>query len=138
MKAVDLAYMAGIVDGEGCIAIERYVSKGHGYYRAKLRVANTNKELLEFLKLYFGGTISNFGKRSPNQKPAYMWAIPGETAIKCIKALLPYLFLKRPQAQLAIKFQSKKRGKGYYKTPKELAVEEAQYILAKGLNKRGV
>ena len=139
MKAVDLAYMAGIVDGEGCIAIDRFTNKNlPSYcYRLKLRVGNTNRWLIEQLRFSFGGNIKTVKQRG-NAKEAWEWYLAGENAAYCLKLLLPYLRIKRPQAELGIKFQSHKRGKGHHLLDKQRVVEEAEWILAKSMNKRGV
>ncbi len=139
MKAVDLAYMAGIVDGEGCIAIDRFTNKNlPSYcYRLKLRVTNTNHWLIEQLRFNFGGNIKVI-KAKGNAKEAYEWYLAGESASICLKLLLPYLCIKRAQAELGIKFQSHKQGKGHHLIDKQRVLEEADWILAKSMNKRGV
>ena len=139
MKAVDLAYMAGIVDGEGCIAIDRFTNKNlPSYcYRLKLRVTNTNHWLIEQMKYYFGGNIKTVRPRNEKVKQAWEWYLAGKPASLCLKFLLPYLHIKKPQAELGIRFQAGKQGKGHYLTDKRRAIEETEWILAKSMNKRG-
>ena len=138
MKAVDLAYMAGIVDGEGCIAIDRFTNKNlPSYcYRLKLRVTNTNHWLIEQLRFSFGGNIKTI-KPKGKEKESWEWYLAGERASFCLKLLLQYLCIKRPQAELGIKFQSHKKGKGHYLTDKQRLVEETEWLLAKSMNRRG-
>jgi len=140
MKAVDLAYIAGIIDGEGCIAIDRFTNKElpDYCYRLKLRVTNTNRWLIEQLRFSFGGNIKIIKPRNDKAKEAWEWYLAGESAVSCLKFVLPYLHIKKPQAELGIKFQSGKQGKGYYLTKERRILEEADWILAKSLNKRGV
>lgn len=143
MQAVDLAYMAGIVDGEGCIAIERFRNQPSrnppSYcYRLKIRIGNTNQGLIEYLRLSLGGSVKTVKPRTERDKEAWEWYTAGEPAVEYIKLLLPYLRIKRPQAELGIKFQSRKRGRGYHLTGNQRALEEADWLLAKSLNKRGV
>ncbi len=138
MNETEKAYIAGIIDGEGCISIEKFISRGNMNYRLKLRVTNTNMLLMAYLTLCLGGCISTRHRKEPNCKTTYIWSLPGQPAVDCLKQVLPHLLLKKEVAELGIAFQKMKRGKGSPKTDKELAVEEAQYIIAKNLNKRGV
>ena len=49
------AYLAGLVDGEGSIVI--YRDKRYETFGIKLEIANTDFELLEWVKTRFGGGI---------------------------------------------------------------------------------
>ncbi len=63
MKDIDLAYIAGLVDGEGCIMITKenrlYTEAKHGYrFWLQVKITNTNKAVLEWVKDLFGGSVS--------------------------------------------------------------------------------
>jgi hypothetical protein len=139
MKAV-MAYAAGIVDGEGCVAIDRYSNKDlPSYcYRLKVRVGNTSIDLIEWLKNTFGGNVKTIKPRSKNNKRAWEWYLAGEPAAKFIKLVRPYLLIKKQQADLAIAFQSEKRGKGYHLTDENRRKEEAAWLSARTMNRRGI
>lgn len=54
---VERAYVAGIVDGEGCIGLTK---KNNGYdncYRYYVQVTNSNLKMLEWMRDRFGGHI---------------------------------------------------------------------------------
>jgi len=143
MKKTDLAYMAGVIDGEGNITLAK---RNNGKYKAGVRydiqigVTNTNKWLLESFRFAFGGSIRKKRKgfkSLPSSQDCFDWSVTNQQAFTAIKALLPYLQLKRPQAELAITFcgtiNYSYRSTG---VPQEItALREAEYILMKKLQK---
>jgi len=144
MKKTDLAYMAGIMDGEGYISLAKrnsHRSKSGICYDIQIGVTNTNKWLLEIFRFAFSGSISKkkkgYDKSLPSSQDCFNWQTGNQQALIAIKSLLPYLRLKRPQAELAIKFcttlSNSYRSRGI---PQEINIlREAQYILMKKLQK---
>ena len=117
----ELAWMAGLLDGEGTICISNVGRcNGANFDQFKLRagVCNTERALIEPF-LVFGGWIQN--TKTPKGKPFFRWTIAGEPAIKFLLAIREYIRSPRRKARLeiAIQFQdSTKRsawGEGYYK-----------------------
>lgn len=139
MKKTDLAYIAGIVDGEGYIRIAKYKEEKNksGYkYQLRIGVNNTNEWLIHWLYFNFGGSIYLQEHRANNRKPLWFWYLASRKAQKFIELILPYLQLKRPQAELALEFTKRKHYRG--KTDKERAIEEAEHILMRSYNKKGL
>ena len=134
MKKTDLAYVAGIVDGEGCIYLE-HNSKGKSF-QLSVSVGSTDAWICEWLKFAFGGcTYEMKTKNMPMRK----WEIRTKQAGQFLESILPYLRLKKPQAELAIQFQKARNpGPGIRRTDAQRAVEEAQYILMKNLKRQKV
>lgn len=137
-----LAYTAGIIDGEGCISIAKRKRPTHrnGYgYELVVHVTNTNEWLVHWLQMQYGGYVA-FHKRQAPYKDIWNWDICNHKAQGFLESILPYLQMKRPQGELAIKFQAAKlrnwRGKAG-KTDEEWAVQEAQRILMGQYNQRG-
>lgn len=134
MKRTDLAYIAGILDGEGSISISQ-VKKNHKSMGHTLRISvtNTNEWICQWLHFNFGGTIRirvkgiGWGK-----KDIWEWSIASQKALSFLQLISPYIKLKRPQVDLALQFQKKKR-RGH-KLVEERAVEEAQRILMRSYN----
>ena len=140
-----LAYAAGIIDGEGCICIYKHRKRKdtkHGYiFALTVRVTNTNEYIINWFKMQFGGGICKMADRtSRGYKDCWQWAISGKKASDFLKLIEPYLLIKYPQAELAIAFQTKKSRRptiGKCTTDSEIVLQEADYILAKEMNKRG-
>jgi len=138
-KTEILVYTAGIIDGEGSIYI-RTITAGHKDTALAVFVTNTEEWLCQWLKMQYGGTvhIMNVGKKE-HWKTGYRWWITSNKALEFLKLVLPYLNLKRPQAELAINYQENRKLKGRRNpTEEEKAVAEAQRILMKNLNKKGI
>jgi len=87
-----IPYLAGIIDGEGCItSVNR---KPHGRektnrVRVVLAVSMTDRKPLDL-------------RTRPNSKPMFRWSLWGKSAIRCIQVLRPYLLVKSLQADLAM------------------------------------
>ena len=107
-----LAYIAGIVDGEGCIHIHKKLQappsrpqQRSPYYRLSLKVKMTHKPVVEFLAQTMGaGTIYSEKPGKLNKKVAWSWVTGANDAVMVLTALLPYLRVKTAEARLALEF----------------------------------
>ena len=125
MKRVDLAYMAGLFDGEGCINIKK---KGR-YYSLNCKLNMANEFLPNLYKFSFGGSLSKVPQEPPIQTQL-AWSITSRNATTFLEAILPYLKLKRNEAELAIKFQNGFSHQGGNRiSDGQLVLREAQKIL---------
>ena len=104
LEPLGLAYLAGIVDGEGTITIRRIYNKklGKTYYNPFLLVNNTSGLLMEWLKLR--GFLCHL-YTSTSGTPCWKMSLGGVQAGEACKLLLPYLVIKAPQAKLLIAFR---------------------------------
>lgn len=131
MKRVDLAYLAGFFDGEGCISIGKHRNNGKDFYELHILVAQKSRWILEWFKFNFEGKIFKHKKPEGRQSEWFTWQVAAVKAASALKVLLPYLKLKKAEAELALKFQGQK---GRIRlTEEERAVEEAQAIVMKDL-----
>ena len=140
MKKTDLAYLASIMDGEGCILIRKQKYKGMHfgfYYQLVISISNTNEWLVNWVKFTFGGTI--YAHRKPfGYKTVYQWSARANKAKILLEAIFPYLRIKRPQAEVALLFQSTRQHNsgGKIKSEEAVALDEAQRILIRSYNDR--
>ena len=102
-----LAYVAGVVDSDGCIGICRKKrTNGYGIvYSARLSVTNTDQPLVDWLKSEFGGFISIRKKAQEHHKTTYTWIISEQKMAVVLRQLLPYLRIKGRQAALLIELK---------------------------------
>jgi len=112
-----LYYLAGIIDGEGSISIDRkscsYMAvngtkRTYYYHRVDLCISNTNPKLTSWLKENFGGTVSSIKRKSRNHSTVYCWRIYCRQAERLLIKAAPLLLLKRQQAELALSLFSKR------------------------------
>ncbi len=98
-------YLAGIIDGEGCITIGAGVKPTCINYNALVLVQNTSKKLIDWLQSNFGGQIYLSKKATEKTKEAWMWRITKQKDIETfLLSILPYLIIKREQAKVLLKF----------------------------------
>ena len=97
-----LAYIAGIIDGEGCISVSVLHSKsGRSHNSIYVKIGNTCEEVIRYIDVLLpGGTseVPGYG----NRKTTYIIQWYGESAIDVIELVLPYLIIKRKVAELAL------------------------------------
>ena len=106
-----LAYIAGIVDGEGCITATTISSNSkHDPTRRchvlSLAISNTNEALVNWLLESIPGTRVRVTEKTKGRKIGYVIKMSGQNATSLLVSLLPYLVAKREQAKLAIVFGS--------------------------------
>lgn len=140
---LSLEYIAGFVDGEGCINIykRKHTSTTRGYaYSLDIEISNTNKEIIELIHSTLGvGHITEVknNEKNKNWRNGYLLRMSCKDAGIVIKKLLPYLVLKKPQAELALKFQKNMYYGHSHLLTREWNFREMCYDEMKELNKRG-
>lgn len=104
-----LAYMAGLVDGEGCLTIARQNRKErkNPSFKTSVTVSNTDRRLVDIFKEHFGGCIyETKDKRvSKGWANSFTWHCTAGNSRIFLKAILPYLIAKKQQAILILEFQ---------------------------------
>lgn len=135
MKRTDLAYVAGIVDGEGCIDIHGRNRPGHKYSHMSLRVTvvSTDQWLCQMLKFRFSGNVRERTVDKTHRLPLWDWCLEGKRAKDFLELILPYLHLKKPQAELGIKFQDAKGQNATRHSEERRAIAEAQRIMLQSM-----
>lgn len=130
MCETDLAWAAGFVDGEGCIALiyHKRPIKDRFYecYALRISVTNTDMRCLERLKGMFGGSINGLRhKDRPNNKPCWTWYCTSANAERALRALLPYLFSKKEQAAAGLESRKYIQTNGLPRTEESRAAQAA-------------
>jgi hypothetical protein len=107
-----LAYLAGFFDGEGCIHIsatkpERGTKGWSPRYTLTVSASNTRPIALELLRTRFGGCYKQHNNhRFIGRKPCWSWSCSSRQAEKALKAMLPYMKIKRVEAELALEYMA--------------------------------
>lgn len=129
---IDLAYIAGFLDGEGSFIIT-YQGESKRRLRPMISVANTSREILEWIKELFGGFISanNGSICKPRGRTIYYYSLGSRKAcLEVLQLVIPYLKVKKKQAILLIEFCKKPPRSPY-------TVEDwERFKLIKKLNRR--
>lgn len=143
-----LAWVAGFIDGEGCVSIYKQRSKSTrlGYiYVGAIDVVNTDIRGLYKLHELFGGSVHKRREVRASDAPVYVWRVANRAAARVAEAILPYLVMKQEQAKLLIALATDKRGTTASHTLSKSALEWranlyqlSRIFNAKGKNKRAL
>lgn len=96
-----LSYLAGIIDSDGNLRIEKRRVKGMigPHYRINIRCGQVlPSRAVELLAATFGGRVGLSKSRRPNQRDLATWSLHDKMAEPAIRALLPYLVVKKTEA----------------------------------------
>jgi len=113
-----LAYLAGIIDGEGSIYIGNFSKNpktGAKYYQTNIEVTNCDINLMNWLTQTFGGRVYKYSeKQKPknNRQDYYRWIVTGNCLTHLCKILLPYFIIKKRQCEIMIKMRATYTGTG--------------------------
>lgn len=140
MNNVDLAYCAGLFDGEGCININRHKPQtGKRSVQHTLRChmgLSSENPVLHFVKS-FGGSIKYraIHLKNPKWKDQWVWTIESNQARDWLRIILPFLKMKREEALVAIEFQELRGGqrRGKVVGALEIAKRDWYYLKLKEL-----
>ena len=125
------AYAAGCIDCDGWIAMTETPSS----YRILIGLKQVQPKVVYFLKNTFGGNAKPV-------KDGFLWMAHETGAIEFLEVILPYLRIKRSQAELAIAYRKRaKRYQCFHGTSagidtNELAIRHSMYLMMKELNGR--
>jgi len=104
MKEYTKAYTAGLMDAEGCIGIyEAHKTSGNIVYELRVVIANINLPIIKWLVETFGG---NYTKNTPEKgRVWYQWRMGiSKGALKFLSNILPYLQIKKEEAEAVLYF----------------------------------
>lgn len=137
MNKNDWAYLAGFIDGEGNIGIDKYNKYGTSVnYAIKVAISNTNRKILEWIKDDYGGYISTLKRRLPHHRVCYQLVVRHLKAYNLLKDVTPYLKIKQELAHIAMRVGKRcqlKYDHNRSKTLERQRVDEADYQLAKSI-----
>jgi len=144
IKKIDKSYIAGLIDGEGYIGIcksRAYKGKGRlntGYW-VHLAIINTNLKVLQWIKSTIKtGVIYTKLRTGQPDKKIYQLVWTRNGAKRILSQVLPYLKIKKKQAELCILFQNQfisyKGGKNTIVPKKVTQRRNKLHKKVKGLN----
>jgi hypothetical protein len=135
-RALKLAYMAGFFDGEGYVGIAK-MKKGDfsPYHQLVVTLSQKDGAVMDWIIGNFGGSASRITKAR-----IYNWRLSARKAYDFLKEIYPFLKYKKPQAEIAMRYQERlmKQNRPWGRTrvsPHELAIRESYYEKLKELKK---
>jgi len=110
---VDLAYIAGLIDGEGSIQYKQYMRKrkhnpkAYPTWSIRIEIAMTDRSVLVWLNEILGVGTVNPRKVKPGKKKQWRWRCSHRQAYFVAKLIWPYVHIKLPAIQKIIEHYSK-------------------------------
>jgi len=148
-SATMLAYLGGVIDGEGSIGIRKTKKAGpfkSTRYSAILTVGNTSRLLIEQLLAAFGVGCVTYRYPTKTKRACYLWSVSSLGARHVLQMVRPYLIVKREQAAVLLEFvddfdsfKGSRPGKkgGQLVSSDELARRERLYQQLRSLSRVG-
>jgi hypothetical protein len=120
----ELAYIAGLIDGEGYIGIKRSQPYQHltgrvnpGYH-ARLCIKMVEESAIRFLAETLGGWY--FEEKRPNgglsKRRLFSYQATDKAAAEVLRAVLPYLRVKRANAEAVLELRAMQENARQYRT----------------------
>lgn len=106
---MDDRYVAGLFDGEGYVRIARYKPSGssHIRYAIHLGIGMTHRPVIEALQAEYGGSLheNRHDLRKPGNRIQFYWIAGSRVGAAFLRRVLPYLIVKREEAEIALLLQ---------------------------------
>jgi hypothetical protein len=118
---INIAWVAGIIEGEGCIfSRRRFRKSGTPFYEGQLTVAMTDYDIIlrlsEILRI---GNIRGPIQGIKNKKPYWVWSVSRNEDLKLIlKTLMPWFGIRR-KAKAELMLELLKHSRSYQVRPRK-------------------
>jgi|ERR1041385_862718 hypothetical protein len=128
MTALEAAYLAGLLDGEGCIAIR---TRPDGWVNACLEICMTDRRPLDWAARVTGaGRVYSGIEGRSNRRQPYHWKVGSVAAAAAIlRQVEPFMQVKRGQAKAFLVLGHLRAAKSRATGPRDHG--EAEHALAR-------
>jgi len=137
MNKEEKAYIAGFIDGEGCITFIKHMKRDDISWEPKLEITNTDKNVLEWIAEKIPESSLYYQEEDRNEiwkTRHYLRINKRKDLLSILKNVEPYLIVKSEQAKLMIEFlENRKPHKSYTEREIEIA-ENVRTLNRKGYN----
>lgn len=133
MQITDLAWAAGIIDGEGCIGLHRHGGPTKNWWSLILKVTMGHEPSIRRLHDLFGeGSVQNQrpSRGQQHYNVAWSWLCTTRQVERVLAQVRPYLVTKAAEADLALEYLRLPTMPGTQRIPTELAVERVRLFEA--------
>lgn len=116
MDDTTLAYLAGAIDSDGSIGIKRSTyhirvrkDAKNATYSERIQLKQVTPQIPELLKECFGGAFRIEKPSTQDGKPLFSYGCTDKQAARACELMLPYLRVKRRQAELVLELRKSKQ-----------------------------
>ena len=125
----DVAYLAGIIDGEGCIMVAAGTGRWHKQHQLRVTVSGTSLDLMLYLHKKFGARLTRVKRYSEKWKPGFASMWYSNNAKQIVEMVYPYLRVKKRQAEVALRWPCDKSRQPEFR---QVLYEELRRLNRKG------
>ena len=142
LSTEEMAYIAGLFDGEGTVTISSYAAARYGGRRRRILMvllSSTDRSIVCYLRDSFGGSIFTTNAHD-NHKEIHRWTLSSRMAADFLYGILPYIRIKREHAILGLEWQATmKQGTNQYTRISDELLEWQDFYVSqiRQLNVRG-
>lgn len=145
-----IAYLAGLIDGEGYVGIKRTMRRDatSPIYHERIQVRMVHEGAIALLAATLGGNYYREKSHANNGRPLFCYQASDAKAAAILERVLPYLIVKRESAENVLRLRASKndprarlrggRTQRRLMDAEVLAERESIYLRAKDLNRVGV
>lgn len=111
MTETEIAYLAGIIDGEGCFFIGLFQTEAtHNLlnYHTYIKISNTDKDLMDWIREKFGSTNNQQERKtriSKKERTIHNCQFTGKTLDELLPKIYPYLIVKKRQCEIMMRMR---------------------------------
>lgn len=136
--SVELAWAAGLFDGEGCVRI--YQQTKTNAFVLQLVLVNTNlKAVTKFHEIMGVGSISEKRRYATHHKQCWAWQASAQKGKIALEKLLEYSVIKKPEIAVALEFMNLPKAiTGPRMSEEEIKIRNGFLNTLKDLKKSGV
>jgi len=133
-KVSEIAYLAGIIDGEGCFYLghTKQGKYGSGYqWHSFIKITSCDECLIVWLKNVFGGSKDSRYRYTSKKKfyrPVYNWQASGKMLDYLLPKIKKYLVIKRKQCEVMMKYRITSKNIGSKRLPKEVIEKRLLFL----------
>jgi hypothetical protein len=121
-----IAYLAGLIDGEGCFYIGNVKQGKYGnglQWHSMLKITSCDEELVVWLENTFGGSKDSRYRWTSKQKftrPVFNWQATGPMLDYLLPLVDPYLIIKKKQCDIMKRYRLTSKNIGSKRLPPEI------------------
>jgi hypothetical protein len=98
MNTIDLAWSAGIYEGEGYVGFKSNPDKKkYRYPRIQVQIVMTDEDVIQRLKDIWGGSVWEPKIRGDQRKQTYQWTVSQQKAFHFLMKIYPMLGKRRKE-----------------------------------------
>ena len=124
MKRLSWKYIAGLIDGEGCLDVQ--VTNGI-YVRPRVRIgmAVSSKMLLDMLQTNHGGFLTYRESKNDNWQDSVSWELVGYSKVcPFLRNIANHLYIKHEQARFLLWMENNLKGRQVADEARQLVITE--------------